>query len=471
MVLLLLILTLVLSAVFFALRFNIRKKLSKHRKPSLSFFHPYPLAGGGGELVLWTAVLAAHSRLTEFEILIYGSFKGLNSESVCRSIDEQFGIKLRKEQFTPVDLGTSCVDFVRASRYPRLTLLLQALGAMYVGAVAFLRRPSQVVIETGNFTFALVVPYLLGARTIAYVHYPIVSADMLALVRSRAPAFNNDARIAKSPVLSALKGAYYHAFAVLYAIAARCVHRPIANSSWTRAHLEAIWRCRSLNVIFPPCAQVLQSSLESTDSNERDNNLVLSVGQFRPEKRHEDQLDAFAHLAEHYPNHKLRLVMVGGTRGPADEARALALACDAKARNLPIQVRSNVPHEELSDLLRRASIGLHTMRDEHFGISVVNMQASGLITVAHRSGGVAADIIRDRKSGYLAVNGAADFAECLWRARNTLGSEDANVLREESIKSAARFSKAVFQEQFGDEIADTCSRISAFAKCFEGSER
>ena len=442
------------SVLFLLLRLHVRKQLSQLTKPSLSFIHPYPLAGGGGELVLWVAVLAAHSRLPEFDILIYGNFKGFDVDTISRHIEQQFGIKLNDDHFVPVDIGEATVDFVRASRYPRLTLLLQALGAVYLGAVAFLRRPARVVIETGNFTFALIVPYLLGARTIAYVHYPIVSADMLALVRERAPAFNNDARIAKSAILSTLKGFYYHAFAVMYAVAALCVNQPIANSSWTRAHLEAIWRCRRLTTIFPPCAQL--SKAGPNETNDRDADLVISVGQFRPEKRHEDQLNAFATLAERYPTVKLRLVMVGGTRGPADEARALSLAREAKSRNLPVEVRSNVSHEELTSLLRRASIGLHTMRDEHFGISVVNMQANGLITVAHKSGGVAVDIIDDGKTGFLASDGANDFAYCLSRANEVLDSEKVNSMRAQSMNNAARFSKAAFQQKFGDVIVEVC---------------
>lgn len=40
-----------------------------------------------------------------------------------------------------------------------------------------------------------------------------------------------------------------------------------------------------------------------------------------------------------------------------------------------------------------AKVGLHTMRDEHFGISIVEMMAAGILTIAHKSGGPLKDII------------------------------------------------------------------------------
>ena len=45
------------------------------------------------------------------------------------------------------------------------------------------------------------------------------------------------------------------------------------------------------------------------------------------------------------------------------------------------------------DLFARAKVGLHTMKEEHFGISIVEMMTAGLITIAHASGGPRHDII------------------------------------------------------------------------------
>ena len=50
-------------------------------------------------------------------------------------------------------------------------------------------------------------------------------------------------------------------------------------------------------------------------------------------------------------------------------------------------------------LLGGASVGLHTMWNEHFGIGVVEMMAAGLAVVAHDSGAhdVAASYVPSRR--------------------------------------------------------------------------
>ena len=44
-----------------------------------------------------------------------------------------------------------------------------------------------------------------------------------------------------------------------------------------------------------------------------------------------------------------------------------------------VSIHTNVPYEELQLWLERAAVGLHTMRDEHFGIGVVEFQAAGYV--------------------------------------------------------------------------------------------
>lgn len=55
--------------------------------------------------------------------------------------------------------------------------------------------------------------------------------------------------------------------------------------------------------------------------------------------------------------------------------------------------RENIPFTEIVSLIRQSHVGLHTMWNEHFGISVVEMMAAGLLMVSHSSGGPKLDII------------------------------------------------------------------------------
>jgi alpha-1,2-mannosyltransferase len=73
------------------------------------------------------------------------------------------------------------------------------------------------------------------------------------------------------------------------------------------------------------------------------------------------------------------LKFVGGCRGPDDEARLQGLQDYAAELGLSEHVEwyVNVSYSELKQLLGGAVGGLHTMLDEHFGISVVEYMAAG----------------------------------------------------------------------------------------------
>ena len=91
----------------------------------------------------------------------------------------------------------------------------------------------------------------------------------------------------------------------------------------------------------------------------------------------------------------MRLVIVGSTRNAQDEALVAALRREAQLLGVATHVDFviNAPYGVLYEWLSRAAVGLHTMWNEHFGISIVEMMAAGLVVVAHRSGGPLMDIV------------------------------------------------------------------------------
>ena len=89
------------------------------------------------------------------------------------------------------------------------------------------------------------------------------------------------------------------------------------------------------------------------------------------------------------------LVVMGSTRHNEDIVLLESLKAEVERLNLQHNVRfiANGAYSELQTYMKKASIGIHTMWNEHFGISVVEMMAAGLIVVAHNSGGPKMDII------------------------------------------------------------------------------
>ena len=53
----------------------------------------------------------------------------------------------------------------------------------------------------------------------------------------------------------------------------------------------------------------------------------------------------------------------------------------------------NQSREAIVDVFKISKVAIHTMKEEHFGISIVEMMSAGLITIAHASGGPQHDII------------------------------------------------------------------------------
>ncbi|XP_050152720.1 GDP-Man:Man(3)GlcNAc(2)-PP-Dol alpha-1,2-mannosyltransferase-like isoform X2 [Malus sylvestris] len=96
----------------------------------------------------------------------------------------------------------------------------------------------------------------------------------------------------------------------------------MVNSSWTQSHIEKLWNIPTRTKrVYPPCdTSGLQAlSLERPVEPAK----FISVAQFRPEKAHGLQLEAFAvairKLDAHLPKPKLQFV--GSCRNKADEDR------------------------------------------------------------------------------------------------------------------------------------------------------
>ena len=84
----------------------------------------------------------------------------------------------------------------------------------------------------------------------------------------------------------------------------------------------------------------------------------------------------------------LRVTFVGGCRNDADAARLEQLRQLSVSLGIEPNVtfRPNASYSEVREVLGRSMAGLHSMRDEHFGISVVEYMAAGCIPIAHDSG-------------------------------------------------------------------------------------
>lgn len=264
---------------------------------------------------------------------------------------------------------------VEDSLYPHFTLLGQSLGSILLGWEALMQCVPDVYIDSMGYAFTLpLFKYLGGCRVGSYVHYPTVSTDMLSVVQNQNAGFNNAAFITRNPVLSRVKLAYYRIFAVVYGLAGSCSDVVMVNSSWTLNHILSLWKAGNrTSVVYPPCDVQAFLDIPLCEAEAAPGHLLVSVGQFRPEKNHPLQIRAFAKLLSEKvaePRPALKLILIGGCRNQDDERRVnhLRRLSEDLGVQEAVEFKINIPFDELKNYLSEATIGLHTMWNEHFGI-------------------------------------------------------------------------------------------------------
>ncbi|KAH8114787.1 glycosyltransferase family 4 protein [Phellopilus nigrolimitatus] len=434
---------------------------SEHAQRTLvGFFHPYCNAGGGGERVLWTAVA-----------LLQRTAPHVGKDEIIAKVKSRFNIVLEPRTLHFVFLSKRAL--VEDARWPHFTLLGQSVGSMILAWEALTKLIPDVYIDTMGYAFTFPVVRVLGAGRVpvgAYVHYPTISTEMLARVKARRQGYANADSISSSAALSSAKLLYYRIFMYHYASALRRASFLMVNSSWTKNHIDAILAHTDTplsvlhgllyvlspvplllsiaQTVYPPCEtdELVAFPLEGREK------VLLSVAQFRPEKDHAAQLYALFELLKQHPEHRqtVKLVMVGGCRNNEDAARVESLRALAKELEIAANVEFvvNASHGDVLSWLGRASIGLSTMVDEHFGINVVELMAAGVIPVAHASGGPLNDIVVPYKSeptGYHATT-PATFGAALHTVLS-LSPEAENSMRERGRAWAVeRFSRRGFEQ-------------------------
>jgi alpha-1,2-mannosyltransferase len=293
---------------------------------------------------------------------------------------------------------------------------------MWLGFEAMAQLIPDVFIDTMGyaFTFPIVRLFSKACPIGAYVHYPVISTDMLRRVEQRQKGHTNAEQTANSWLRTTVKLAYYRVFARLYTLALRRADTIVVNGTWTKNHIDQLLgiptaarpsapgdnmpsdttALQGVAIVYPPCdtAQLAEFPLAER------RRWVVSLAQFRPEKEHTTQLYILKALLDQRPDlftgedaaERVRLVMVGSARNAADERRIALLRVLAEQLGVAAHVELvvNADYAAVRATLAAASVGLSTMRDEHFGINVVEFMAAGLVPLVHRSGGPWLDIAR-----------------------------------------------------------------------------
>ncbi|KAL1341307.1 hypothetical protein HN51_027790 [Arachis hypogaea] len=433
----------------------------KSRKRAVGFFHPYTNDGGGGERVLWCAVRAIQEEIPDLDCLVYTGDHDATPQSLAARAVDRFGVT----PLSPVKVVHLYKrKWIEETTYPHFTMIGQSLGSMYLAWEALCKFTPLYYFDTSGYAFTYPLARLFGCKVICYTHYPTISTDMLSRVSQRRLMYNNDASIAKSVWLSRCKLIYYTFFSWLYGIVGSYTHLAMVNSSWTKSHIEKLWGVSPcIKRVYPPCdtsgLQVLPLKRPAEIP------VIISVAQFRPEKAHGLQLEAFSVAVKRLDSSlpKPRLQFVGSCRNKSDEERLQMLKDKAIELNVNEQVEfhKNVTYRDLVGLLGAAVAGIHSMTDEHFGISVVEYMAAGAIPIAHNSAGPKMDIVLDEdgeQTGFLACT-VEEYADAILRVIGMPETERLTMAAA-ARRRATRFSEQRFYDDFKDAVRPILSHRS-----------
>lgn len=263
-----------------------------------------------------------------------------------------------------------------------------------------------------GYAFALGLCKFLFPRvpTGAYVHYPTISTDMLESLNPKSNLGSQGVNAGQGTGARGLvKKTYWELFAMLYSWVGSSIDVVMTNSTWTQGHVKSLWgpsraekdRNNPIAVVYPPVAvRELEQEVEVSEASEKNRQpVIVYIAQFRPEKNHQLICQSFAKFLKTKTKaaKSARLVLIGSVRDDTDSKRVYQLRLLVNELGIKSQVDFHLDASwpEILEWLRKASVGVNGMWNEHFGIGVVEYQAAGLISVVHNSGGPKIDIVID----------------------------------------------------------------------------
>ncbi len=183
-------------------------------------------------------------------------------------------------------------------------------------------------------------------------------------------------------------------------------------------------------VLYPPIPNFFFQQHSKTIEQPRED-LVVTTARFGYGKGVELVPD-IANLT----NNNIHFIMIGLTH---DQTIVKAVKDKIKRLNLEerVTIVPNASRQEINSYLSKAKVYLHTMKNEHFGISIAEAMIMGCIPVVHNSGG-APEFVPDQYR-YLTIQDAAIIVNDAIQNWNRVEAERLTQL-------AARFSETNFSK-------------------------
>lgn len=250
-------------------------------------------------------------------------------------------------------------------------------------------EPSDIVINTNGNSLPFNIPP--NILCILYIHFP-------AFLQTSSEYSNNKYK------KSLFWNAYFKPYQIMtHLLTKRALKRSniiFTNSKFTQNAIKKVYPSFDPQVIYPPIDIEQFSSCLRSNSRE---NQVLVISRFSPEK----QLDKVILIARILKNIKFLII---GNLITANHSYFRYLQKMIKDDGLTDRIKliPNASKDEMMNAMSTSMVYLHTMYGEHFGISIVEAMAAGLIPVVPYYGGCSEIVPKEYQ-----YTGIQDASDCI----------------------------------------------------------
>jgi glycosyltransferase involved in cell wall biosynthesis len=250
-------------------------------------------------------------------------------------------------------------------------------------------QPSDIVINTNGTNLPFNIPQ--SVLCILYIHFPTILQT--------SSAYDNN-KYNKSLFWKAYFKPYQIMTHLLTKKALKRADLVLTNSIFTKNAIQKVYPSANPQVIYPPID--IESFSNCHNSNSRKNQ-VLVIARFSAEK----QIEKAILIAKTLHNIKFKIL---GSLLPINQSyfNNIQQMIRDYGLNNRVQLIPNATKDEIINAMSSSTIYLHTMHGEHFGISIVESMAAGLIPIVPSYGGCSEIVPREYQ--YTTIQ---DAAECI----------------------------------------------------------
>ena len=250
-------------------------------------------------------------------------------------------------------------------------------------------QPSDIVINTNGNSLPFNLPP--NILCILYIHFP-------AFLQT-SPEYNNN-----KYTQTLFWKAYFKPYQIMtHLLTKRALKRSniiFTNSKFTRNAIKKVYPAFDPQVIYPPIDIERFSNCLRSKSRE---NQVLVISRFTPEKQLEKAIQIAKILKD------IQFIIIGNLLTTNySYFKFLQKMIQDNGLTDRIKLIPNATKSDMMNAMSTSMVYLHTMNGEHFGISIVEAMAAGLIPVVPSYGGCSEIVPVEYQ-----YNGIKDASDCI----------------------------------------------------------